>query len=383
MTDLVGAYHPAAGHPAVATAAALADVLARDANEVDRNGVTRDRVDLIARAGLLAPTSPVELGGSAVPEPVAREIVERIAGACGTTWFVVTQHRAPAELAAATKNIVLRDRWAVPLASGTALGAVAFAHLRRPGPPSVRATRVADGWVVDGTLDWVTSWGIADVLLLMAESVDGDVVQALLPMPRANELDAPTAEPVEPWPGVRASGRVPLAAMGGTRTVAVDLAGAHLRDEDVLSVLPKQVWLAQDRLRTVNATPASFGLARAAIGALHVTGERRGSAEALDLASLLAVEAKDLRARAYRLIDDVDAAERTEERVAARAQALDLTGRATSALVAARAGGAVRLDDDAQRYARESMFQLVQAQTSVSRAATLARIAARSGPQPE
>ena len=64
----------------------------------------------------------------------------------------------------------LQDRWLEGLRSGSYLGAVAFAHLRRLGPPNPVAERVHGGWSITGKLDWVTSWDIADVMLVMVRA---------------------------------------------------------------------------------------------------------------------------------------------------------------------------------------------------------------------
>ena len=57
----------------------------------------------------------------------------------------------------------LQDRWLEPVACGQALAGVAFAHLRRAGAPNP----------LDGRLDWITSWDIADLVLLCLRCVDG------------------------------------------------------------------------------------------------------------------------------------------------------------------------------------------------------------------
>ena len=49
--------------------------------------------------------------------------------------------------------------------------------------------------------------------------------------------------------------------------------------------------------------------------------------------------------------------------------------RASSVLVVSGAGASMALSDPAQRYAREAMFHLVQAQTGPVRSAELARYA--------
>lgn len=365
MTDLVGAHPDAQGHAAVAAAHTITDLLRVDANDVDAGGVTRARVDLVAGAGLLGLAGAQALGGGDAPAAVVREVAELLAGACGATWFVLTQHRSVMEAAARTANQGLRDLWAAPLASGDALGAVSFAHLRRPGPPTVRASAVDGGWRFDGPLDWVTSWGLADVLLLMAESADGEVVQTLLPMPRE-------AVAGEFRQGMTVLGPVPLAAMDGTRTVALRLEDAFVPDAEVSAVFTKEAWTAEDSTRTPNAPPNAFGLARSVVGALDDLGTRRSDPQVTDLARVLAEEVRTVRSAAYLLVDDVDPSERTEDRLELRAHSHELALRAAAAYVTAASGGALRRDHDGQRWMREAMFHLVQAQTPRTRAAYLA-----------
>lgn len=329
------------------------------AEQLDVDGVTRGHVAALAEVGWLGAWAPDELGGGGAPVGVVRELVEQLSGASGALWFVATQHRSPAEAAIGTANDALRERWAQPLASGRALGAVAFAHLRRPGPPGVVATRDGVGWRVTGRLDWVTSWGLADALLLMAETADGRVVQALLP---ATEQA-----------GLVVTGPLALAAMGATSTVGISLDGLLVGPDELVRVLPKPDWSARDAERTADATPASFGLARAALDRLAVTAERRGSRAAGELALALAARLVAARRSAYALADEVPPGVRVPERLALRAEALDLAQRAAAAVVAAEAGRAMLLDSPGQRWAREALFHLVQAQTGPLREELLDR----------
>ncbi|MDX6246541.1 MAG: hypothetical protein QOE76_4264, partial [Frankiales bacterium] len=90
-------------------------------------------------------------------------------------------------------------------------------------------------------------------------------------------------------------------------------------------------------------------------------------------------EAAGLRTAAYALIDDVPPGERMADRLALRAAVLELLTAATAGLVAAGAGGSMSLGHPAQRWAREALFHLIQAQTPAVRAATLDRFAVRRG----
>jgi alkylation response protein AidB-like acyl-CoA dehydrogenase len=277
---------------------------------IDQRGVTREVVDDLAKAGFFAAT--VES-----PPAVARELNERLAGASGSAWFVAAQHRAPAEAARTTRNDALRERWATDLARGSALGAVSFAHLRRMGPPQVHAARDGTGWRLNGRLDWITSWGLADALLLMGESDDGQVVQALLP--------------AEPSTGLVITGPLALAAMSGTSTVGAMVTDLHVGEAEVAHILPKKEWAVQDAYRTANASPAVFGLLRSCLVSLSHMGKERAVPTSEQLAQEWSEQVRAIRSRAYTLIDEVPVEESIDERVALRAESLYLLHQVTSA----------------------------------------------------
>lgn len=353
IDDVIGPDARVTASGALARALDALAVVGSEASRFETDGVARTDVDVLADAGVLS--------AGLVPgwtSANVREVQEQLAAASGALWFVLTQHRSPATAARTTSNALLGRRWADSLAEGRALGAVAFAHLRRPGPPSVTATREGSGWRIDGRLDWITSWGLADVLLLMAETPDGDVVQALLP---ASERD-----------GLHITGELGLAAMQGTSTVGAVLEGLRIDEGEVAHVLPKSQWLAEDAHRTANAPPALFGLTRVVLNALTAAADRRMSVEGARAAQHWVGELRRMRSRAYELVDDVDAAEALDERRQLRAGITRLAQDATSALIAVQGGRAMLTSSPEQRWAREALFALVQAQTHATREALLA-----------
>jgi alkylation response protein AidB-like acyl-CoA dehydrogenase len=254
----------------------------------------------------------------------------------------------------------LREAYLPALSTGRLLAGVAVAHVRRPGRPPVTATPAGGDWVVDGTVGWFTGWGLSDVFLLGAQH--GDDLLFFL-------LDA------FGQPGLTAGPELPLAAMGGTHTVSLRLERLRVPGDRLVEVVPRARWLGDDVARTANATPAVFGLLHAVVNELLRTGERRSSAEAVDLAHGLAEEGGALRSAAYELIDGTLAAEALDERLRLRAAACELTVRAAAALVVAQAGAAMLRSSPAQRWAREALFHQVQAQTVDVRAAQLRRYA--------
>jgi hypothetical protein len=160
--------------------------------------------------------------------------------------------------------------------------------------------------------------------------------------------------------------------MQGTSTVGAVLQGLHIDDGEVAHRMSKELWLTQDVQRTANAPPALFGLARGVLGALTTAAGRRGSPQAAELAARWAEELCAMRSRAYQLIDDVDSAEALDERRQLRAGITRLAHDAAAALVAVQGGRAMVTSSPEQRWAREALFALVQAQTFATREAFLA-----------
>ncbi|MGZ4488888.1 MAG: acyl-CoA dehydrogenase family protein [Nocardioides sp.] len=329
-------------------ARALADDLLRPAAEpVDRTRVPRSHLDALGRAGLLALPGPPELGG--VPKEVAREVVEELAGACAATWFVSTQHATPVAALTASPNAPLRERLLAPLCRGEVLSGIAIAHLRRTDPPVV-ATRVEGGWRFDGHVGWMTSWGICDVVLLCGTTPDrSQVVMALVPAAVA--------------PGLTASEPLRLLAMTATSTVTLELDGFVVADADVVDVQDRAAWAATDRDRTADVSPAVLGLQRELV--------RRTRERDPRVADVLGAAGGRVRARAYALAGDPD---RRDERLAVRAEALELLARSATALVTVTGGSAMAAGSPAERHLREAAFLQVQGQTSDVRAAMAARL---------
>jgi alkylation response protein AidB-like acyl-CoA dehydrogenase len=338
----------------------LADVVAEGAVRADASGVERSTLDTLAGAGLL--------GSALRPAAVQRELGELMAGSDATTWFCWVQHQTPLRtlegdvpgLRAAAPD-ALRQELLPGMRAGRILGAVAFAHVRRPGPPDPVATRVPGGWRLDGSLDWITSWDIADVVMVMAQAAgadDGSLVCCYLPAGRAGQ----------PTEGLTVGAPLRLLSMSGTHTRPARLEGVFVPDDRVGAVLDRAEWLAEDAVRTTDANPAAFGVSRGAIAELAATAQRRSDERMTRLVGRLVDECRDIRARAYASADDRDD---VSTRLGLRAAALDLTVRASAAVVVAQAGAAMRTGSAAERRVREAMFLLVQAQTQATRGASI------------
>ncbi len=362
LIDPVGPHGAALDAPALR----VMEQIAAAAEQVDRDGVPRGHIDALARVGLVA--------GQIQPVAAAHEAVEVLAGCDASTWFCWTQHASPTQALATSGDSAdtpganaLRERYLAGLSAGALLAGVAFAHVRRPGPPNPVATRVDGGWRIDGTLDWVTSWDIADVVLVVVRGSGDDagtLVSFVLPAGRSGEALPAGVDVGEP---------LQLLAMSGTHTRPITLTDVFVPDDQVVAVTDAVAWMAVDEQRTADANPAAFGLARACIAELSELADVRGDEVMAQLASSLADECREVRARAYALAEDPDRAGTRPARLQARADSLALASRAAQAVITARAGAAMLSGTPAERRLREAMFLLVQAQTADTRRAQLER----------
>jgi alkylation response protein AidB-like acyl-CoA dehydrogenase len=284
--------------------------------------------------GVLSSCSPAE----------RRDVHRFLGGACGATYFVWAQHEGPGRLLTTSENEGLRAAWLDRLLAGEVVGGTAFAHLRRPGPPLVRAEPERDGWRLEGEAPWASSWGMAGVYSVAAVTPTGSILWVLLPAERLT--------PTRP---------LQLAVMQATATVRLRFDRTEVGADDVMLEMDRSVWDGLDASVGNRGNPAVQGLARRALDLLAATGEAgAGVAAALrpSLERVIAGNAGDLDVRAM---------------AAARAEAIDLAQRCTLALLTAVGGRGVELTHPAQRLVREAAFYAVQGQTADGRTAGLQR----------
>lgn len=367
MDDVIGPDEAVGDwHLSAAADEVLADIAERAAHS-DAQGIDRAQIDALARVGLL---------GTAL-EPVARqrEVAERIAMADASVWFCWAQHQTPLktlETAVPGDHAPLVDeikgRWLRGLQDGSYLGSVAFAHLRRPGAPNPVAERVHGGWEIHGTLDWVTSWDIADVMLLMVRG-SGEYADKIICAYLAAGRDPAYLS------GLHVHEPLKLLAMSGTHTRPMTLDGVKVPDTNVVALKEFDDWAALDAKKTVDVNPATFGIIRGAVAELAEVADKRGDRQMAGLAVQFAERAGELRRIAYTSMDEqVDA----QARLDLRARALQMAVQASTAVVTARSGAAMRTGCSAERRVREAMFLQVQAQTAQTRAASLGLLASEN-----
>lgn len=355
------------------------EVLGPHAQEADRAAGPRvENFEALASYGLLGIAIPKEFGGLDAPAVVQRQYTEILASYCGVTTFVQAQHHGASRMIAGSKDALLRNTLVPNLAAGRALCAISFAHLRRPGPPILRALFADGGVRLSGTAPWVTGWGLMNQVVLGATLPDGSFIYVWSPANRNDypELFEQGGPSSDDWGSMTATNPLPLCTMNASATVAIHLDNWFIPQSHVLSQSDRTAMHRNDRNGVLNATAMPIGCASAGVRILeHVAATKKLPAIAR-AAKSFADEVNEARNQVEFWTNPDGAADPGffERAVEIRAWCIELALRTAHAAITAVSGSANSLDHPAQRLIRESMFYTVQAQTVEVMDATLARL---------
>jgi alkylation response protein AidB-like acyl-CoA dehydrogenase len=205
-----------------ALAPVLSQVVEPAAVQVDREGAfPRAAVDALGRAGLLGLVSAPEVGGGGEGMRAATEVVERLAGACGSTAMIVCMHYAATAVIEAHGPRAVREQ----IAAGRHLSTLAFSESGSRShfwAPVSTAAEGDDGVRLDAAKSWVTSAGEADSYVWSSRPLAADGVSTIWLVP----ADASGLKVAGPFDGLGLRGNasspvsahdvaVPAAAMLG------------------------------------------------------------------------------------------------------------------------------------------------------------------------
>jgi alkylation response protein AidB-like acyl-CoA dehydrogenase len=301
------------------------DVLFPDAAAVDgADRVPAAHLDLLAASGYYGLDGFDELAPA----------VEAFAGGCLATALVWTQHRGPLTAAAGTP-------WSDALSRGERRAGIALVGLRTPQPLRVR--RSGGDFVLDGTVPFVSGWGLVDILMIAARDAD-DLVHFLF-------VDA------DPAPTVTAR-RLDLVAAHASRTVTLTYDGHRVPGARLMSTEQFSDWTAADACGSALNGFLALGVAARCCRLLGP-----GPLDA-DVASARAALTAAGRSRSGTGI------------AAARALSSEVAWRAAGALTARTGSRAVLAGHHAQRLAREATLLLAFGTRPSIRDSLLARLGA-------
>ncbi len=327
----------------------LCHELAERAEATDASGQwPAEQLRVCACYGVYQWFLPKEWGGQVWSEADLAAAYFRLAAACLTTTFVLTQRVAACRRIVESSNVAAKEALLPGLASGASFATVGISHLptsRRHVARPVLAAREADGgFVLDGYSPWVTGSYHADHIVMGATLADGREV--LLAVPG----DTRGIEPAEP---------VRLVALSASHTGAVHCREAFVESRWLLAgPIERVMSLGGGGTGGVQTSAVAVGLATAAIDYLAAEAARRSD---------LLAAAETLRAEREALASDLVAVARggpacpppasSVEGLRARANSLAL--RATQAALTAAKGAGFVQGHPAGRWCREALFFLV------------------------
>jgi alkylation response protein AidB-like acyl-CoA dehydrogenase len=323
-----------------------------------------DNLQALADAGLVGITTPREWGGTGGSGAFQREFTEALTAACGSTWFILTQHLGSCGTVLGSPNPTLRERYLRDMAAGRHYVGVGFGHLRRK-EPMILATAVSGGYRLTGTAPWVTGYPYLSGIIFGA-SLDTDTDRHIYLYAPAEESDA-----------LRSTPPLPLCAMNATATTEVKLENLFVPEENFVKWSSREEMARGDFYGIAGATAPPLGCAVGALKTLRSVAEKRGAGLPVLPASVAAFEKEiaECRTNARRIGDGPkDTGVYKEEALNARAWAIELAVRVSHAAIAGAGGAGNSRLHPAQRRFREAMFYTLTAQTADILSATVGRL---------
>jgi len=194
-----------------ALARVIEEVVEPRAGDVDRRQLfPAEAVDALGRAGILGLTSSSEVGGGGQGLRAASEVIEALAGSCGSTAMVVLMHYAACAVIEAYGPE--DDRRAI--AAGRHLTTLAFSEVGSRSHfwvPQGSATAGVDGTaVLNARKSWVTSAAEADSYVWSSRplAAEGPMTLWLVPSTATGMSHHGTFDGL----GLRGNGSVPVSA---------------------------------------------------------------------------------------------------------------------------------------------------------------------------
>jgi alkylation response protein AidB-like acyl-CoA dehydrogenase len=334
--------------------------LTDNARDADENAVwPAASWQALTRAGVLGWGIDAAYGGS--PRDAISQLAghEQLASACLTTSFILSQREAAVRRIEASANQMLHRELLGPLARDECFATVGLSQLttsRQHLQPSLAAHAVDDGFVLDGSIPWVTGAAQADYLVTGAVTDAGMQMLAVLPTKQ---------------PGVHVQPPLDLMALQGSLTAEVRLDRVKLERSWLLAEPAKNMLTAgRSGPGGLETSCLALGLAGAAID--YVASEAAARADLHESAQNLEQDRQRLRQKLHQLATKGGTA---ESATALRTLANSLVLRATQVALTASKGTGFLRDHPAQRWARQALFFLVWSCPRPTTEATLAHLA--------
>ena len=317
-------------------------------NQRDDGPWPTEGVRLLGEAGCWRNVIARDFGGTQVAPQVQLGAYESIAASSLTLALVLTQHDGACELLGDCENSALAADLLPRCARGEVLTTVGLSQLttsRRFRGPALRAQPIADGYLLNGVIPWVTSAPAAQYIVTGA--VLDDRRQVLLCV--STDL-----------PGLHIGEPLDMMALRSSWTCEVGCESVTVPNSHLMRGPTERVLTRRAAVKPLTVSAVGLGLARAMLDDIRTRAETLpAAAERVDDRILPAYEnIRSQLAGAADALSDPDAEiPSTEIRMAVN----DLVIRLAVTMMTLAKGSGYVTSHPAQRLAREAMFFLVWA----------------------
>jgi alkylation response protein AidB-like acyl-CoA dehydrogenase len=323
----------------------LCQQLAAGAGALDASSQwPQEQLNQLGQAGVYRWFQPHMWNGYGWSEPDLARGYMRLAAACLTTTFILTQRSAAVKRIIESDNQTAKQHLLPQLAEGSLFATVGISHLttsrRHLAKPVLQARETADGFLLNGYSPWVTGADHADTVVLGATLDDGR--QILLALPTS-------------LPGVVAPPHAQLLGLTASHTGPLECHDVQVGREWLLDGPIENVMTAHSGAKTggLQTSALAIGLAAAAID--YLTRESQQRSDLAGPTENLQREHSQWEANLLSLAAGTEAC--TSESLRAHANSLAL--RATQAALTAAKGAGYVAGHPAGRWCREALFFLV------------------------
>lgn len=256
-------------------------VIAPQAAAIDREErFPREILAGLAELGLMAVNVPEQLGGSGAGVVSYALAMQEIARACASTAVTMAVTNMVGEVIAFFGTPEQRERHCPKLASGAYVaGAFALSETDAgsdPGGMRTTAVRDGDGWILNGSKQWITSGAYAGVFVVWARTGDA----AELPGTRGVSCFLVEAGAK----GLKIGRHEDKMGLRGSNTVPLEFDGVRVSSDAMLGALHggfKIAMMALDGGR-IGISSQAVGIARAALEeSVHYARDRKAFGKAI------------------------------------------------------------------------------------------------------
>lgn len=303
-----------------------------------------EQLSLCAAAGVFEWFLTPEWGGQEWSEADILRGYMKLAAACLTTTFVITQRMGAATRIAASDKQHLKERLLPGLVGGRSFATIGISHLttsrQHVSRPVMVAEEKSDGFVLDGYSPWVTGGTQAEHVVIGATLPDERQVLVVLP----TDL-----------PGVSIDTPPQLVGLSASQTGPVRCKDVHLLQGWRLAGPAQDIMKQGQGAKTGGLQTSALAIGHSAAAINYLRSEQLARTNLSDATSALVRELEELQTDLLSMAAGIAVC--TNDELRSRANSLAL--RSSQAALAAAKGAGYVAGHPAGRWCREALFFLV------------------------